>query len=122
MEKARFNKTMRYLISSLVLFLFFGFHIDSHATILLQEKSQQNTPSYVKYKGIIIDSNTKTPLAYADLTVNGTNIRTVTNREGKFLLKVPNNQLDKKVSITLLGYETKEILLRDLTQKKNKTH
>ena len=120
MEKARFNKTMRYLISSLVLFLFFGFHIDSHATILLQEKSQQNTPSYVKYKGIIIDSNTKTPLAYADLTVNGTNIRTVTNREGKFLLKVPNNQLDKKVSITLLGYETKEILLRDLTQKKNK--
>jgi len=120
MEKARISKTMRYFISSLVLLLLFGLHLDTHAAVLFQEDAVQSTPSYVEYKGVIKDSHTKTPLAYADLTVNGTNIRTVTNREGKFLLKVPNNQLDKKVTITLLGYETKEVLLKDLKQKKNK--
>jgi len=111
---------IKYINPLVVIIVLLGVNLNTHASILLQEDKQQNTQSYIEFKGVIKDSNTKTPLAFADLTVNGSNIRTVTNREGKFLLKVPNNQLDKKVTITLLGYETKEILFKDLKEKNNK--
>jgi CarboxypepD_reg-like domain len=120
MEKKMAKKTTIFLNSLVIIIFLLGFNLKTHASILFQEETQQNTQSYIEYKGVIIDSNTKAVLAYADLTVNGTNIRTVTNREGEFLLKVPNNQLEKKVTITLLGYETKEVLLKDLKQKNNK--
>lgn len=76
----------------------------------------QNTK---EFKGTITDSSTKNPLVLADLVVKGTNISTVTNSEGEFLLKVPKDLLDKNVVISYLGYKKKEISLSEF--KKNNT-
>jgi CarboxypepD_reg-like domain len=119
MKKIRFNKKPKYVLCFVFFILFLVNYQPINATTFLQEELQQNTQSYSEYKGIIIDSNTKSPLSFADLTVKGTNIRTVTNREGEFLLKVPNNLLDKKIIVSFLGYETKEISIQNLKQKKN---
>ena len=120
MQKEIFNKKLRFFISSVILILLIGYHNNTHATILLQEDFQQDTQSYTEFKGIVIDIKTKKPLIFADLTVNSTNIRTVANKEGEFLLKVPNNLLDKMLTISYLGYDTREISLQNLKNKKNK--
>ena len=120
MKKVILNKIYRFFIPLIVIILLVGNNFNAEATTFQQEDSQQNTQSYTEFKGIVIDSNTKAPLAFADLTVNSTNIRTVANREGRFLLKVPNNLLDKMLTVSFLGYKTQEVLLKDLKNKNNK--
>jgi len=119
MQKEILNKTTKLFKSCLVFLLMLGYLQTTQATILLQENIQETTQSYTEFKGVVMDSKTKETLAFADLTVNTTNIRTVTNKEGEFLLKVPNNLLDKMLTISYLGYETKQTLLKDLKNKDN---
>ena len=119
MLKIILYKNAGFYISFVVLMLFFALPHNTYATVLLKDSSQQDTQSYTEFKGIVIDSKTKEPLIFADLTVNSTNIRTVTNKEGEFLLKVPNSHLDKKITVSFLGYEKREIPFKDLKNKKN---
>ena len=112
-------KKTKFLIFSLILILSFGFQYNANATIL-QEEIKQNIQSYAEFKGVVIDSKTKSPLIFADISVNSTNIRTVTNTEGEFLLKVPSNLLDKKITVSYLGYEKREIPLKELKNNNNK--
>lgn len=114
------NKGSRiFMYSVAFLFLLVNYNI-TQAKTLLQKDILQNTQSFKEFKGIVIDSKTKTPLVFADVTVNTTNIRTVTNKEGEFLLKVPSNLLDKKITVSFLGYEKREIPLKDLKSNNNK--
>ena len=120
MQKETLNKTARFFMSLVILIILNGNHYNIHASTLLQDELQQDVQSFIEYKGIVIASNTKEPLAFADLTIKTTNIRTVTNKEGEFLLKVPNNLLDRMLIISYLGYETQGILLKNLKNKGNK--
>lgn len=108
-----------FCIYSMALIFLVGFSHNIHATNLVQENSQESAQSYTEFNGIVIDTETKEILIFADINVNNTNIRTVTNREGEFLLKVPNNLLDKMITISYLGYEKKEISLKNLTDNIN---
>ena len=120
MQKETLNKTARFFMSLVILIILNGNHYNIHASTLLQDELQQDVQSFIEYKGIAIASNTKETLAFADLTIKTTNIRTVTNKEGEFLLKVPNNLLDRMLIISYLGYETQGILLKNLKNKGNK--
>ncbi|HKJ05850.1 MAG TPA: carboxypeptidase-like regulatory domain-containing protein [Flavobacteriaceae bacterium] len=78
-----------------------------------------DTARFTKYKGIVIDSKTKKPLEFATLTINTTNISTITNTQGKFSLKVPKIYTDKSITVSYLGYTSQIIKLKDLDNKKN---
>ena len=69
--------------------------------------SAQNTEAIKEINGTIIDKDSKQPLIFTDIVVDGTNIGTVTNSAGEFILKVPYQYLDSKLVITHLGYERK---------------
>ena len=105
MKKYFLIKTVKLFIPLMVLILLFGSYHSIYATNFPQEDIHQNIQSYTEFNGIVIDSNTKDPLVFADINVNSTNIRTVTNKEGEFLLKVPNNLLDKMITVSYLGYK-----------------
>lgn len=120
MQKEILNKIVKLFMSFIILIVLIGNYNNTYASNLLQDELQQDSQSYTEYKGSVIDNNTKEPLAFADLTINTTNIRTVTNKEGKFLFKVPNNLLDKMLTISYLGYDTQVILLKNLKNKDNK--
>ncbi|RXP56160.1 carboxypeptidase-like regulatory domain-containing protein [Lutibacter sp. HS1-25] len=87
---------------------------------------QQNTYSsnsivndsigYNSYRGIVIDGKTKEPLVFATITVNETNISTVTNTKGAFLLKVPKRNKSKSITISFLGYTSKVVNLSDFNK------
>jgi len=66
-----------------------GFYSASLASPAVPKSNQPDTLTYVQYKGSVIDQDTRTPLAFASLSLEGTNIATVTNSDGEFSLKVP---------------------------------
>ncbi|WP_431124604.1 carboxypeptidase-like regulatory domain-containing protein [Flagellimonas flava] len=81
---------------------------------------QDGDSAFNQYKGEISDASSKKPLVFATLSVEGTNISTITNTEGNFLLKIPKEMTDGTVVVSFLGYKSKNIPLADLKPNKNK--
>ena len=67
--------------------------------------SEIDSIKYVEFKGKVIDGRTKKVLVYATLSVNNSNISTITNNEGSFVLKVPTEFIKNDVIISFLGYK-----------------
>jgi len=80
---------------------------------LINEKFNQ-------YSGTVVDFKTGNPLVFASLIINNSNISSITNTDGEFSLKVPENLSDASLTINFLGYHKKVILLKDLQKVKNK--
>ena len=118
MKKGKFSITKRSFICSVVFLFLFGSHL-SFASLALQEVDQQDQ-SYTEYKGEVLDSKSSEPLVFADLNVSDTNISTITNTEGEFLLKVPNDLLDKSVTISFLGYNKYVLPLSEFNKGRTK--
>ncbi|WP_099543211.1 carboxypeptidase-like regulatory domain-containing protein [Maribacter sp. 4G9] len=82
--------------------LFFIFMIMSNGAF-------SQTDGFKEFLGEVYDSDTKKPLIFATLTLEGTNISTITNTEGEFSLKVPESNTSENVIVSFLGYKTKQI-------------
>jgi len=90
-------------------------------SFLEEEDILPDTLNTVQYRGKIIDSNSRDALVFATLTIEGTNIATVSNSEGYFLLKVPKEMpVSTKIHISYLGYTDKFMSLSELKPNKNK--
>ncbi|TXN36253.1 carboxypeptidase-like regulatory domain-containing protein [Flagellimonas hymeniacidonis] len=83
-------------------------------------QEQNKAENYKQYKGEVIDGSSSKPLVFATLSVEGTNISTITNTEGGFLLKIPESITDGTVVVSFLGYKSKTIPLSQLKSNKNK--
>ena len=88
-------------------------------TLLLVTFSINAQTNLSEFNGKVIDGKSNKTLEAASLNVNETNISTITNSEGKFILKVPNENLDAKLVVSLLGYNTRVIPLSELKSKGN---
>lgn len=71
--------------------------------------------NYSEYKGKVVDLKKKNGLEYVTLNIEGTNITTVTNREGEFLLKAPKTLADHILKVSLLGYETQRLPINSIS-------
>ncbi|MCF6296696.1 MAG: carboxypeptidase-like regulatory domain-containing protein [Flavobacteriaceae bacterium] len=98
--------------SYLLVFLFLA--IGYFQTIPQLVAQQVETNNYVEYKGLVLSSNSKKVLEFSNIAVDETNISTISNSEGEFVLKVPANLKGKSVTISYLGYENKTIPLSRL--------
>lgn len=77
------------------------------------EISQQKTKDLqkvlaktVEIKGAIVDSTTQKPIQMAFVTVAGTNIGTITDPEGKFVIGIPEGA--KQLTFSAKGYKPKK--------------
>ena len=66
--------------------------------------AQQATQSTIQIKGRVIADDSRTPLEYASITINNTNISTVTNQDGFFSLRIPASARNYKLKVQHLGY------------------
>ena len=82
-------------------------------TILAQQVSEATIP----IKGRVIDDDSGNPLEYASITINNTNISTVTNQDGFFSLRIPSSAKNYKLKVQFLGYENMNIPLITLIDK-----
>ena len=78
-------------------------------------EAQEETSDFKEYKGVVIDAKSKKSLEYASVSVSNSNISTISNLDGVFLLKVPKALENEKVVVTYLGYQNKIIPLSSFT-------
>ena len=115
MKKIQFFSKKNSLLWTIpfVIFLFIS------AENIAQTNNSQDS-SFTEYSGSVVDLNTKKALIFADLNIKGTNISTITNSEGEFLLKVPKDIKSKVIIVSYLGYESLEYLLTESKKDKIK--
>lgn len=118
--KYHFSKKYRVCLLWSLGVLIFGLATEqAFASYAFQDQEKQAV-DFTSYKGEVMDSETNKPLIFATLTVEGTNISTVTNTEGNFLLKVPSNSQSESLVVNFLGYGTKTVSLASLKEENNK--
>lgn len=80
------------------------------------QNKQENGKTSV-YSGKVIDAETKKPVVFANVYLNGSGIGTVTNSEGEFLIRVPENYSASQIVITYLGYKNAVVSLNNWGEK-----
>lgn len=106
------------LITMLLAILLVGVTGTQRASAFFQDEEQQ-TVSFTQYKGEVLDANNKKPLVFASLSIVDSNISTITNTEGKFTLKVPQDADSGKLAVSFLGYKTRIIPLAQFSDGKS---
>lgn len=76
--------------------------------------SQESNSLFIEISGTVSDSKTKDPLIFADLIIEGSNIATITNTEGAFSIKIPNDLKNQSVLVQYLGYQDRVIPIEHL--------
>ena len=108
----------------LVAFLFIMILSLAYASVALsavttEQNSQPDTAKYESYSGKIIDSKTGDPLVFANVMLRGTNIGTVTNSDGEYVIKAPASRGPDELEITHIGYKSLILKIADLKAMKD---
>ena len=98
-----------------IFFLSLFFHVGYS-----QVNPKEQIINYTEFKGKVINSESKEPLPFANLSLIGTNITSITNSNGEFIIKIPKTELSSKIRISFIGYKT-EIIDLESFEEKNKT-
>ncbi len=75
------------------------------------QAQQQEDAGFTEYKGVVTDSKSNKVLEFATINLMNSNISTISNIDGAFLLKVPDELKQGNVVISYLGYKTQTIPL-----------
>jgi len=114
------NKMKSYLFYlRCIIGLFFFFLVTIKSAAQINPFNNTDSSSFKYFKGTILDSKTNNELTFATITVSGSNISTISNSEGRFLIKIPINRQDASLIISFLGYKDRVISIKDLKQEKN---
>ncbi|MGY3794222.1 carboxypeptidase-like regulatory domain-containing protein [uncultured Aquimarina sp.] len=114
MNKKNTFLSKKHLFYLLSLFLIVGHTHQLQAFSFFQDTGIQAGNTYDEYKGIVVDQQSNDVLVSATISLNGTNISTITNAEGEFLLKVPKNSSSTNITVSFLGYKDKIVSLSSL--------
>jgi hypothetical protein len=75
--------------------------------------AQSGDDSFITISGILKDAQTKQAVVFASVSIPGTNIGTVTNSEGEFILKVNKSLKADVFEISHLGYINKQFKIAE---------
>lgn len=109
----------RYFCTPVFMTLLLLFSVKVMAVDATIPVADQDTTLVKEFKGTVLSADQEEELVFATITVEGTNISTITNAEGNFSLKVPLSMAEGYVNISFLGYETKRISLNKFTRNGN---
>ena len=73
----------------------------------------QDHPSIV-VESIVLNSVSNTPLSYVNIGIANKNIGTVSGVDGKFSLSLPDSLANEKITISMIGYESKLLSVSEL--------
>lgn len=86
----------------------------SGETLFRKEKRANQQETFSTYRGKVVDSESGQPLIFATISVQETNLATVTNIDGEFSIKVPVSVKSGGIEITYLGYKNKVVPFSEL--------
>lgn len=91
------------------------FQINCFSQIDLNKKNNTNI-SYKEYQGKILNVDSKEELAFANISVLNSNISTISNINGEFSIKIPENY-KPNIKVSFIGYSSKIINLNKVKNK-----
>ncbi len=98
-------KCLRVLFIGVIMALFSGTALWAGPR---EDKEQPvDTLKFYLVNGTILDDESKEPLAFATLSIEETNIATVSNSNGEFSFKIPREKTGSQIMISHIGYEKK---------------
>ena len=80
-----------------------------------------DTIKYRSYYGNVVDSRSNKALPFATIEALGSNIATVTNIDGAFIIKIDKAVDVSQLKISYIGFQNKIIDLADFTEKQSLT-
>ncbi len=92
---------------------------DLHAGSLPLGKHYQDSSEYQSFEGKVVEIQTGKPIIFASIFLSGTNIGTVSNSEGEFLIKIPMFLKNKVIGFSSIGYKNLEIPISQLNPEGN---
>ncbi len=93
---------MKTVYKLILIPILFSFLISLHNAAQAQVSS-----TYKTVNGIIKDATTKKRVDHVNISIANTNIGTITNEDGEFILKISDSIESKELLITRLGYKNK---------------
>ena len=93
------------------------FQIDCFSQTDITKKSLENI-SFKEYHGKIADARNKEGLAFANISLLNSNISTISNINGDFSIKIPENY-KPIIKVSFIGYSPKIVDLKNLKNKRN---
>lgn len=91
-----------------------AFTVQTATAGMTKDKKKNDQQTFVSIKGKVVDKETLNALVFASVMLKETNIATVTNIDGEFVIKVPENEISKSIEISFLGYKNKIIPLSEM--------
>ena len=80
------------------------------------ERKKNDQQTLLTFKGKVVDAESGNPLVFASVAVKETNVATITNIDGEFLIKISETQISKNLEVTYLGYKNKVVPITDLRE------
>jgi hypothetical protein len=103
-----------------LLFMFASFLLpDLHAESRHSIQASQDSTEYQSFQGKVVDIRTGNPIIFASIYLSGTNIGTVSNSIGEFLIKIPMFLENNVIGFTSIGYKNLEIPIGQLKPEDN---
>ncbi len=116
MKTTNFQKS--FFAGFLTIMLFFSLSVKADSPASTVTDSTQ----YTAVRGTVINSETHQPVVFASVFIEGTRMGTVSNSNGKFLIKIPLKYINKRLGFSSIGYKTSFIMAADLNKISNKVY
>ena len=108
-------KTIRNL-SLVTLLLLSAFTAQTIFAATAPERKKNDQQTVLTFRGKVVDAETGSPLIFAGVAVKESNVATVTNIDGEFVIKITETQTSKNLEVTFLGYRNKVVPLTELRE------
>jgi hypothetical protein len=91
-----------------------AFIVQTASAGITSGKKKNDQQTLITLKGKVVDTETGLPLVFASISVKETNVATVTNIDGEFIIKVGEPLTSKSLEISFIGYKNKVIPLSEM--------
>ena len=102
------------IVPLITIFVFAAFAVQAATAGMTRDKKKNDQQTYASIKGKVVDKETLNALVFASVTLKESNIATITNIDGEFIIKIPENETSKSLEISFLGYKNKVIPLSEM--------
>ena len=80
------------------------------------DRRKNDQQGLLTFRGKVVDSETGEPLVFASVAVKETNVATVTNIDGEFVIKISETQTSRNLEVTFLGYKNRTVPLTEMRE------
>jgi len=112
------NVKKSFFAGFLTILLFFSLSVKADSPA----KAATDSTQYIAVQGTVINSETHHPVVFASIFIEGSRIGTVSNSNGKFLIKIPIKYSAKKLGFSSIGYKTNFVPVAHLNKVSNKVY